>query len=115
MVISRIGACTIGPSFTSTVLSSDGIACVITPYTIYSFGYEIICGCTACQKVEALTYNFWMFGMRVEGPANMYVDNYLMVKSVTMPESRLNNKHLVICFHAVREEVATSRYELAGC
>ena len=56
-----------------------------------------------------------MFGMRVEGPANMYVDNYLMVKSVTMPEPRLNNKHLVICFHAVREEVATSRYELAGC
>ena len=57
----------------------------ITPYKIYSFGSEIIYGFTECQKVEALIYNLWMFGMRVEGPANMYVDNYLMVKSVTMP------------------------------
>ena len=82
---------------------------------IYSFGSEIICGCTVCQKVEALTYNLRMFGLRVEGPANMYVENYLMVKSVTMPEYRLKNKHLFICFHAICEAAARAWYELAGC
>ena len=47
-----------------------------------------------------------MFGMRVEGTANMYVENELVVKSVTMNESRLKKKHLSICYHAVCAAVA---------
>ena len=43
--------------------------------------------------------------MRVEGPANMYVDNALVVKSVTMSESRPKKKNLSIFYHDVREAV----------
>mmetsp|Transcript_17179 Transcript_17179/g.37505 ORF Transcript_17179/g.37505 Transcript_17179/m.37505 type:complete len:85 (-) Transcript_17179:184-438(-) len=50
-----------------------------------------------------------MFGMNVEGPANFYVDNESVVKSVTMPDSRLKKKHLSICYHAVREAVAAGK------
>ena len=61
-----------------------------------SFGYEIICGCIACEKAKALTYKVQMSSMRVEGPANMYVENESVVKSVTMPKSRPKKKNLSI-------------------
>ena len=47
-----------------------------------------------------------MFGMRVEGPANIYLDNELLAKSVTMPEFTSKTKHLSTFYHAVREAVA---------
>ena len=53
-----------------------------------------------------------MFGMRVEGASNMYVDNYLLVKSVTMPEYRLKKKHFFICYHAVHEAVAGGKVQI---
>ena len=40
-----------------------------------SFGSEIIRSRIACEKFEALNYKLQMFGMQVEGPDNMYVDN----------------------------------------
>ena len=60
------------------------------------FRSEIICGSIVCEKVEALTNNLWMFGMRVKGPANIYVDNELVIKIVTMPESILKQENFSI-------------------
>ena len=44
--------------------------------------------------------------MQVKGPANMYLENELVVRGVTMPESRIKKKHLSICYHAFCESVA---------
>ena len=60
----------------------------------FSFVSEIICGHIACEKFKASTYKLRMFGMQAKGPYNIYIDNELVVKSVTMPQSRINNKHL---------------------
>ena len=50
--------------------------------------------------------------MQMKGPANMYVYNELAMKSVTMIKSRLNNKHLSICYHVVREEVTGGKVRI---
>ena len=47
-----------------------------------------------------------MMGVPVISPSVLIVDNESVVKSVSVPESRLKKKHLSICYHAVREAVA---------
>ena len=42
----------------------------------------------------------------------MYVDNELVFKSVTMHESSIKKKHLSICYHAVREAVASGKVQI---
>ena len=81
----------------------------------FSFRSEIICGSIAFKKVKALTYKLRMFRKRVEGPANMYVENELMVKCVTMPESTLKKNHMSICYNGILEAVPMERCELSGC
>jgi hypothetical protein len=47
-----------------------------------------------------------MFGVEVDGPANVFCDNHGVVKNVSIPESTLMKKHNAINYHAVREAVA---------
>jgi hypothetical protein len=47
-----------------------------------------------------------MFGVPVEGPANVFCDNRGVVKNVSIPESTLAKKHNAINYHVVREAVA---------
>lgn len=50
-----------------------------------------------------------MMGVPLEGPANVLVDNAIVVTNSTIPDSTLQKKHNSICYHYVREAVA------AGC
>ncbi len=43
-----------------------------------------------------------MFGVPIDGPANIFCDN----KNTTIPESMLAKKHNAINYHAVRVAVA---------
>ena len=56
--------------------------------------------------IVALRYKLRMFGVPLEGPANVYCDNEGVVKNTSIPESVLNKKHLSVAYHAVREAVA---------
>jgi hypothetical protein len=47
-----------------------------------------------------------MFGIPIEGPANVFCDNRGVVKNVSILESTLMKKHNVINYHAVREAMA---------
>ena len=49
-----------------------------------------------------------MFGIPVDGFANVFCDNESVFKNATLAESRLKKKHNSICFHRVRESVAAS-------
>jgi len=40
-----------------------------------TYGSEIIAMRTAVEMVEALRYKLRMFGIPIEGPANVYCDN----------------------------------------
>jgi hypothetical protein len=53
-----------------------------------------------------------MFGVEVDGPANVFCDNRGVVKSKSIPESMLM-KHNAINFHAVREVVAAGILRVA--
>ena len=47
-----------------------------------------------------------MFGVPVDGPANVFCDNRGVVRNVSIPESTLMKKHNAINYHAVREAAA---------
>jgi hypothetical protein len=47
-----------------------------------------------------------MFGIPIDGPANVFCDNRGVVKNMSMLESTLMKKHNAIDYHAVREAVA---------
>jgi hypothetical protein len=48
-----------------------------------------------------------MFGVPLEGPAQVFCDNYQgVVKNSSVPESVLTKKHNAVNYHAVREAAA---------
>jgi hypothetical protein len=47
-----------------------------------------------------------MFGIPVQGPANVYCDNGGVVVNCTKPESTLKKKHNAIAYHHVCEAAA---------
>ena len=63
-----------------------------------------------------------MFGVPIDGYTNVFCDNEAVFKNASIAESRLKKKHNSICFHRVRESVASlvqmiykvdSKYNLA--
>jgi hypothetical protein len=60
----------------------------------------------AIELVKALRYKLRMFGIPVEGPADLFCDNESVFKNVSIPESVLSKKQHSISYHAAREAVA---------
>ena len=61
----------------------------------------------ACvEAIEGLRFKLRMFGIPIDGPADVMCDNNSVVNSAQRPESVLSKKHLAICYHRVRETVA---------
>ena len=54
----------------------------------------------------ALRYKLRMFGVLIDGPANVFSDNRGVVKNASVPESTLMKKHNSINYHAVCEAAA---------
>ena len=54
----------------------------------------------------ALRTKLRLFGVPIEGPANVFCDNRGVVKNASIPESTLMKKHNSINYHAVREAAA---------
>ena len=47
-----------------------------------------------------------MFGIPIDGPADIFCDNQSVVKAASSPSSTLAKKHNAICYHKVRESAA---------
>ena len=47
-----------------------------------------------------------MFGIPLDGPANLFCDNEAVVKNTTIPKSTLKKKHNSIAYHRVHEAEA---------
>ena len=54
-----------------------------------------------------------MFGIPIDGPIDIYCDNKGVVKNASIPESRLQKKHNLVCYHQVREAAATEICQVA--
>ena len=78
-----------------------------------TFGSEFIAMKIAVELLEALRYKLRMFGVPIDGPANMFCDNQSVVVNVTVPESTLSKKHNAIAYHRVREAVAAKIVRVA--
>ena len=95
------------------------LMCNMTPVLWYSkkqntietstFGSEFIALRIATELIEALRYKLRMFGVKLSGPARVFCDNEAVVKSSTIPESRLKKKHCSIAYHRCREAVAAGK------
>ena len=72
-----------------------------------SFGSEFVALRVAKEMVVlALRYKLRMFGVPIDGPANVFCDNNGVVKNTTIPASMLAKKHNAINYHAIHEAVA---------
>ena len=60
----------------------------------------------AVEQIKALRFKLRMFGIPLEGPANILGDNESVVGSCSKVEQKLNKKHNAICYHAVCEAAA---------
>jgi hypothetical protein len=71
-----------------------------------TFGSEIVALRIAVELIDSLRYKLRMFGVPLAGPARVFCDNESVVKTTTIPESRLKKKHCSIGYHRIRESVA---------
>ena len=71
-----------------------------------TFGSEFVALRICKELIVALRYKLRMFGVPIDGPANVFCDNRGVVKNASVPESTLTKKHNAINYHAVREAAA---------
>ena len=60
----------------------------------------------ATEMIETMRYKLRMFGVPIDGSANVYCDNEAVYKNTSIPESTLKKKHHSIAYHRCREAVA---------
>lgn len=71
-----------------------------------TYSSELVALRIAAELIIALRYKLRMFGVELDGPANVFCDNESVYKNVSNADSRLKKKHNSICYHKVRECVA---------
>ena len=67
----------------------------------------------AVEMIESLRYKLRMFGVSIDGPANVYCYNEAVYKNTVLPESALKKKHHSIAYHRCREAVAAGVMQVA--
>ena len=78
-----------------------------------TFGAEFVALKIGTELIKSLRYKLRMMGVPLEGPANVLVDNDSVVKNSTIPTSIIQKKHNSICYHFVREAVASKCIRIA--
>ena len=68
-----------------------------------TFGSEFVALRIATELIISLCYKLRMFGVKIDGPANVFCDNEAVYKNSSNHESQLKKKHNLICYHKVRE------------
>ena len=71
-----------------------------------TFGSEFVALRIARDLTISMRYKLRMFGIPLEGPAQVFCDNQGVVKNTSIPESVLSKKHNAINYHAVQEAAA---------
>ena len=67
----------------------------------------------ATELIEGLCCKLRMFGVPIDGATSVYCGNQLFTKNATFPASALSKKHNEICYHKVRECVASGWISIA--
>ena len=72
-----------------------------------TFGSEFNALRVAVDQIVAMRQKLRYMGVRVDQPTKVFCDNMSVVLNSSKPESTLKRKHNQICFHRVREAVAS--------
>ena len=72
-----------------------------------TFSSEFIALKTACEQLVSLRYKLRMFGIPLNGPANIFCDNEAVYRNTSDPSSTLKKRHQSIAYHTCRESVAS--------
>ena len=78
-----------------------------------TFGAEFTAMKVGVELVESLRYKLRMFGIPIDGPANVFCDNEAVYQNTIIPESTLKKKHHSIAYHRCREAVAAGTIRVA--
>ena len=65
------------------------------------------------KMVEALRHKLRMFGIPLDGAANVFRDNEAVYQNTSIPESTLRKKHHSIAYHKCRESLAAGIVRIA--
>jgi hypothetical protein len=76
---------------------------------VATFGSEMDALQICKELIVAMHYKLRMFGVEVDGPANVFCDNHGVVKNISIPELMLMKNHNAINYHAVREAAGILR------
>ena len=74
-----------------------------------TFRLEFVALRIATDLITSIWYKLRMFGIPLEGPANVFCDNEAVYRNSSFVESQLKRKHNSICNHLVREAVAAGK------
>ena len=55
------------------------------------------------ELLATLRYKLRTFGIPIDGPEDAFLDNQSVTKNLTLPQSVLNKRHNIICYHRFRE------------
>ena len=70
---------------------------------VATFGSEFVALHICKDFIVMLGYKLRMFGVPLDGPADVFCDNCGVVMNASKPESTLQNNHDATIYHAVRE------------
>ena len=73
-----------------------------------TFSSELIALRACLEGIIALRFKLKMFGIPIDGQADVLCDNQSVVTNTSMVDSKLNKKHNSLAFHAVRWAVAAN-------
>ena len=79
------------------------------------FGAEFVAMKTGVEALRGISYKLRMMGVPLTGPTYIYGDNMSVIYNTSRPESTLKMKSNYICYHAVREAVASGECLTMHC
>ena len=79
------------------------------------FGAEFIAMKTGVEALRVIRYKLCMMGVPLTGPTYIYGDNMSVIYNTSRPELTLKKKSNSICYHAVREAVASGKCLTTHC
>ncbi len=78
-----------------------------------TYGSELCAMRQAIELIKSLRYKLRMFGIPIDGPADVFCDNESVFKNVSIPNSILSKKQHSISYRACREAVAAGIVRIA--
>ncbi len=73
-----------------------------------TYSSELVALKTATEQIIALRYKLRMFGVPIDGAAQVFCDNEAVYKNTSNPTSTLKKKHNSVAFHKIRSSVSCS-------